>query len=46
MTALNWPGNDEVKEFSNTVGALMLGVRCQCHGQCDMLMGFQINDEQ
>ena len=44
MTALNWPGNDEVKKFSNTVGALMLGV--PSHGQCDMLMGFQINDEQ
>ena len=24
MTALNWPGNDEVKKFSNTVGSLML----------------------
>ena len=22
MTALNWPGNDEVKKFSNTVGSL------------------------
>ena len=24
MTALNWPGNDEVKKFSNTVGSLVL----------------------
>ena len=23
MTTLNWPGNDEVKGFSNTVGSLI-----------------------